>query len=172
VPDAATVLCLAVTIRACTGKSDEAKALFEELLGIPDIGREPEFAFQLGDMVRTALRVGLPEVAGELIGICEELTPLEQHALQTADALVLEHRRDLEAAAEAFEDAASRWRQFGVPWEEAQAQLGVSRCLHQLGRLSVQDHLRAARTIFERLGAGPAVAETDALLARVVASAS
>lgn len=170
--DAAIVLCLAVTINRGMGEIDAARAALTELLETPGIGHEPEYAFRLAELVQVALHVGVPELPKRLVEICERFTAVQQHALRTTDALLAEHQGDSEAAAEAFEDAALRWRQFGVPWEEAQAHLGVSRCLHQLGRASVQDHLEMARTIFERLGAGPAITETDALLARVVASAS
>jgi class 3 adenylate cyclase len=53
---------------------------------------------------------------------------------------------------------------FGVP-EEAFALLGQGRCLLGLGREpEAVPVLQAAREIFVRLGAAPALAETDALL--------
>ena len=55
---------------------------------------------------------------------------------------------------------------FGVPYEEGHALLGQGRCLVALGRApEAAAPLAAAREIFARLGAKPALAETDAWLA-------
>jgi class 3 adenylate cyclase/tRNA A-37 threonylcarbamoyl transferase component Bud32/tetratricopeptide (TPR) repeat protein len=170
--DVAVVLCLAVIINRGMGEIDAARATLTELLETPGIGDEPAYAFRLPELVRVALQVGVPELPERLVGICERLTAAQQHALRTTDALLAEDRGDSEAAVEAFADAASRWSRFGVPYEEAQAELGLSRCLFALGRLGVQDHLAVARAIFQRLGASSAISEADALLASIGASAS
>ena len=71
-----------------------------------------------------------------------------------------------EIAADMFTDAAARWQEFGVPYEEAQALLGQGRCLVTLGRApEAAAPLAAAREIFARLGAGPRSTETDEWLA-------
>ena len=55
-----------------------------------------------------------------------------------------------------------------MPYEEAQALLGQGRCLMALGRApQAAPVLAAAREIFARLGARPALKETDALLTSV-----
>jgi len=67
--------------------------------------------------------------------------------------------------------AASLWHEFGDPYEEAQAPLRQGRCLVALGRApDAAAPLAAAREIFARLGAKPALAETDALLAQLGAA--
>ena len=77
-----------------------------------------------------------------------------------------------EAAAAGFADAASRWHEFGVPYEEAHALLGEGRCLVTLGRSrEVRQPLEQARAIFTRLGANPALEETTALLASLPSAA-
>jgi hypothetical protein len=64
--------------------------------------------------------------------------------------------------------AAAGWQVFGMPHEEAQALLSQGRCLQALGRApEASGPLAAAREIFARLGAKPALAETDALLRQV-----
>ena len=64
--------------------------------------------------------------------------------------------------------AASGWREFGVPYEEAHALLGEGRCLVALGRApEVAAPLAEAREIFARLRATPALAEADCLLRQV-----
>jgi hypothetical protein len=61
----------------------------------------------------------------------------------------------------------SRWHDFAAVHEEAQALLGQGRCLVALGRASeAAAPLSAARDIFTRLGAGPALVEADEWFAK------
>jgi hypothetical protein len=70
-----------------------------------------------------------------------------------------------------FADAAARWETFEVPWEQAQALLGQGRCLLMLARAAeAREPLRTARDIFSSLGARPALAEVDRLLAQATAA--
>ena len=63
-------------------------------------------------------------------------------------------------------DAAAGWRDFCVPYEEGHALLGQGRCLVALGRApEAAGPLAAAREIFARRGAKPALGDTDAVLA-------
>ena len=81
--------------------------------------------------------------------------------------------RDLQAAADAYADAADRWERFGVVPEQAYALLGQGRCLLGLSRpTEASPVLHHAREIFERLRAAPALAETDELLERATALSS
>jgi hypothetical protein len=80
-----------------------------------------------------------------------------------------ESRGDLQAAANAYAEAADRWTGFGVVPESGFALLGRGRCLVGLGRPAEAGNvLRAAREIFERLDAAPMRTETDALLAEAI----
>ena len=82
--------------------------------------------------------------------------------------IIDEARGEHEAAATGFAAAAARWHEFGVPYEEAQALLGQGRCLVALGRASAAiTPLSGAREIFARLGAKPAMEETDELMQQV-----
>ncbi|MCX6373714.1 MAG: hypothetical protein NTX16_11685, partial [Actinobacteria bacterium] len=118
------------------------------------------------DLVRCAVILGEVEVAEQLVRRLPPGLPLVGHVLASCDAMLAEARGEHEAAAAGFADAASRWHGFGVPYEEAQALLGHGRCLVALGRApEAGAPLAAARGIFARLGARPALAETDAALA-------
>ncbi len=122
----------------------------------------------LPSMVRAALRVDEPELAERLAGRAGRRLPYGRHAVVAAHAAISESRGYLEAAADAYLDAADRWERFGVVPEQAFALLGRGRCLVGLGRRAeAEPVLRLAREIFERLGATPALAEIDALLATV-----
>ena len=116
--------------------------------------------------VRVALRCGETELGGRVAKRCHAVLPFEQGVADTTRGLL---GRGLmatqEVAARHFLDAAAHWRGFGVPYEEAQALLGQGRCLVGLGRApEAAPPLAAAREIFARLGAKPALADTDELI--------
>ena len=91
--------------------------------------------------------------------------PLQQHVLTTSNALVLELRGESGAAAGGFEAAATAWREFGMPFEQAHALFGQGRCLMARGRAQeAAPILTEARQLFRRLGATPALAEVEELL--------
>ena len=86
-------------------------------------------------------------------------SPFREHTRVTCCALLAEARGEHEAAAAGFADAAARWHDFGVPYEEGHALLGQGRCLVALDRApEAAAPLAAAREIFARLGARPALA--------------
>jgi class 3 adenylate cyclase/tetratricopeptide (TPR) repeat protein len=126
------------------------------------------WAHLLPRAVRTSLAAGDSALATRLAASLEPpLQPLAEHATIAARALVDEARGDFEAAAAGFADAASRWHDFAAVYEEAHTLLGQGRCLVALGRApEAAPVLEQAREIFERLGAKPALGETDALLAQ------
>jgi class 3 adenylate cyclase/tetratricopeptide (TPR) repeat protein len=125
--------------------------------------------YLLPEMLRTA--------RGADLALEERLTTWVPTGLPTqacvrmyGEALLAEARGAHEEAAAGFADAAARWREFGVPYEEAQALLGRGRCLVALGTAQeAAPVLEQAREIFERLKAKPAVEEAGALLARSAA---
>ena len=117
--------------------------------------------------VRVALRVGDVALAERFTAKVTPSVALYRHALASTQASIAEARGEHEAAA-GFADAAAGWHDFGVPYEEAQALLGQGRCLVALGRApEAVEPLGQAHDIFERLGARPALAETDQVLQQV-----
>ena len=82
-------------------------------------------------------------------------------------AIALESGRH-EAALSDFTEAATRWHDFAMPYEEGHALLGQGRCLVALDRApEAAAPLVAAREIFARLSARPALEETESALATV-----
>jgi hypothetical protein len=117
-------------------------------------------------VVRAAMAVGSLDLAREIAEDDSRLSPLREHGQVTCRALLAEARGERETAAAGFADAAARWHGFGVPYEEGHALLGQGRCLAALGRApEAAAPLAAAREIFARLGARPALGDTDAVLA-------
>jgi tetratricopeptide (TPR) repeat protein len=161
-----TFLSSAAIVRAALGDSAAARDLLTDVERYPAARESPEYQFVLPSMIRAAVSGGDRGLAERLVAGIEPQSRQAEHALVTAGAAIAEARGDLEQAVATYADAADRWRRFGVVPEEAFALLGQGRCLLALGR---QDEaalvLRQARGIFERLGAAPALAETDALLA-------
>ncbi len=97
--------------------------------GLPRRPRQPAYPVLLPAMVRTALGIGEPALAERLVGGLEPRYPYAEHALVAANAALAEARGDLQAAADAYADAADRWERFGVVPEQAFALLGQGRCL-------------------------------------------
>ncbi len=156
-----------VEVLSATGRIDEAVETLSEILGHERpsgiVGDEQDIPW----LSRIALGGGDPELVERMLSDLEPGVPLLDHVRATGLALLAEHGGDHEAAAAGFADAAVRWHDFGVPYEEGHALLGQGRCLVALGRApEAAAPLAAAREIFARLGAKPALAETDALLAQ------
>jgi class 3 adenylate cyclase/tetratricopeptide (TPR) repeat protein len=163
----------AAITHAALGDVTHAIALLSELAATPDIRDNSMYAAYLPALVRTALRLGEPEIAHSLGKDYQPRTPYARHALVTTTAALAEARGDHQAAADGYADAAGRWERFGVVPEHAYALQGHGRCLISLG----QPHIAApvlhqARALFDRLGAIPALAETDDLLAQATALSS
>jgi tetratricopeptide (TPR) repeat protein len=163
----------AAITHADLGNVTHATALLGELTAAPDTRDNSLFAANLPALVRTALRLGEPEIAHSLGKDYQPRTPYAHHALITADAAISEDRGDHQAAADGYADAAGRWERFGVIPEHAFALQGNGRCLISLGQpREAAPVLHQARALFDRLGAIPALAETDDLLARATALSS
>lgn len=161
-------LTVAALVRLAAGKRQAAGELLAELVETPH-GRDiPLFYAFLSEAVRTAVAVGDRMLAERLTSNFEATYPYEEHAVCAARAMVSEAQGDMEGAAGLFADAATRWVGMGVVPERAFAHLGQGRCLLALGRAAeAYEPLREAREVFAKLGAKPALAETDALLLRV-----
>jgi tetratricopeptide (TPR) repeat protein len=131
------------------------------------------YAALLPAIVRIALETGDRELGERLASGVQRGYPYAEHALSAANAALAEARGDLQAAADAYAEAADRWERFGVVPEHAFALLGQGRCLVGLGRtIEAAPVLRRAREIFDALGAVPSLAETDVLLRQAAALSS
>jgi tetratricopeptide (TPR) repeat protein len=151
--------------RLADGKSDEALKLIATFRAVPG-SMAFERAWRLPAACRIALGAGSVELALRLVDGVEPGMPVHQHALTTTSALLDEARGQHESAAATFAAAALAWHDFGVPYEEAQALLGQGRCLIMLGRApEASAPLASAHEIFARLGATPALEETQVALA-------
>ena len=147
------------------GRTEAAVRWLTEWATTPRPASTVEYAWMVPEAVRLALRCSGLELAERLGDRGDGLLPVQQHVMATVGALLAEARGAHESAAAGFADAAARWRDFMVPYEEGHALLGQGRCLAALGRApEAAAPLAAARVIFARLGAKPALAETDALL--------
>ena len=161
----AYALLAAAPVRLHLGDTEAALELLAEWESRPRPGSGPNYVVYLPEAVRTALAAGDDGLAARLAGGIDSVLPMQRHVLATTQGLLAERRGEHKTAAAGFADAAARWHGFEVPYEEAQALLGQGRCLLALDRAQgAAPVLAAAREIFARLGAKPALAETDALL--------
>jgi tetratricopeptide (TPR) repeat protein len=163
----------AAITHADLGDTTRAAALLTELAAAQDTRDNPQYAALLPALIRTALAIGHLDIAHGLATGYQPRTPYAHHALITVTAALTEARGDTQAAADGYADAAQRWEQFGVIPEYAYALLGHGRCLINLGRPhEAVSILNQSRTLFDRLAAVPALAETDALLEQATALSS
>jgi len=154
--------------RHLLGDSAGAAQLLSQVSIVHGFSPDARYAELLTEGMRIALSCGAYETAARLVEGLEPAVPIYEHILTAADAMLSAFRGEHQAAAARFADAAARWHDFGVPYEEAQALLGQGRCLVSCGStLEAAAPLAAAREIFARLGAKPALEETDELMQRV-----
>jgi class 3 adenylate cyclase/tetratricopeptide (TPR) repeat protein len=160
----------AAVARASLGQSAAAAALLSEVDAFR-IKRDP-LSMMDPELVRTAATIGDQALAERLAASEPPRYPLEAVEHDTISAILAEARGDLTVAVPAYSDAAGRWERFGDVIEQAFALLGEGRCLVALSRAAeASPALRQAQEIFEELGAAPALAETNALLATFELSA-
>jgi tetratricopeptide (TPR) repeat protein len=158
---------------AALGQSEGATALLAEVEATPGLREAPNYPAFLVGMVRVALGIGALKLAERLVADFEPHFPYAEHALVAANAALAEARGEVQAAADAYEEAAMRWEQFGQAPEHAFALLGRGRCLLALLRpTEATRDLRSAREAFAGLGARPALEEADKALAQATALSS
>jgi class 3 adenylate cyclase/tetratricopeptide (TPR) repeat protein len=163
----------AAIVHAALANTGHAAALLGEIAATPDTREDPYYAPLLCSLVRTAITVGRGDVAESLIDDYRPQTPYAQHALVASAAVLFEARGEHRAAAAGYGDAAKRWQAFRVIPERAHALQGEGRCLLQLGHAGeAAAGLQGALELFAQLGAAPALAETDSLLASATALSS
>ncbi|TML50243.1 MAG: hypothetical protein E6G23_01730, partial [Actinobacteria bacterium] len=148
---------------------EQALALLHELDRLSAV--RTELAWQLPSLLRVALALDDQTVAEQLATGIKPVTPLHEHALASAHAQLAEAAGDHSAAAQLYQQAAERWRQFGNIPERAYALLGQGRCLATLGKPEAEAALREARDLFTTLAYQPALAESRALLGESEAAA-
>ena len=162
----AYALLSAAPVRHGLGEADAALRLLSGWERRPRPGSGPNYVAYLPEAVRTALAAGDGALAERLSSGIESILPMQRNVRASLHGLLSERHGELEAATTLFAHAATRWSDFRMPYEEAHALLGRGRCLVALGRTGeAAEPLAAARELFARLEARPALAETDALLA-------
>jgi tetratricopeptide (TPR) repeat protein len=163
----------AALARAALGQDEAAAELLRELETYPGVRDNQNYPIMLPTMVRTALGIGDLALAERLVAEVEPRYTYAEHTLSATHASLTEARGDLLVAADAYADAADRWRRFGVITEQAFALLGYGRCLLTLSRpTEAAAALLDAREIFERLAAAPTLDDIDSFLRQAIALSS
>ena len=157
---------LVAAVASARSSLGHALDLLERMLAAMKEGANLEFAAFMPEAGRLAVRGKGPALIERLLSRVQGPLRVEELARESIAALLDEAHGEPEAAAAGFAAAAARWHDFGVPYEEGHALLGQGRCLVALCRApEAAAPLAAAREIFARLGARPALGDTDAVLA-------
>jgi class 3 adenylate cyclase/tetratricopeptide (TPR) repeat protein len=151
------------------GQRRQAQTLLTELEQIPETRADLYYIALLPEIVRTALALGDRDLAGRLVDGVVSVTPLSEHALVAARALLAEAAGEQTEAAALYAEAAERWREFGNVPERAYALLGQGRCLLAVGKARGEQPLTEARDLFQSMGYRPVAAEIEALVADAAA---
>ncbi|MEI6726966.1 MAG: hypothetical protein WCN81_12175 [Actinomycetes bacterium] len=170
----ATVL---LALAAASGDADGIARWLDVLDGsVAASGRGPMLSLYLPTPGREAARARVVAAVGEtplkrILALGELLTPArksDRGAGASLRGVGAETRGVFETAETHYADAARVWGEMEIPYERAHALLGQGRCLVALGRAQeAAAPLAEAREIFARLSARPALAETEAVLARI-----
>ena len=169
---AACCLLASAEVAYGNGESDVAHDLLREFDAHPEsAGFADKVAPRLPEMVRLALALDDRRLAERLGRRINTALPLDACASESLAAHLAEARGEHVVAAGRFADVASRWHDFGVPYEEGRALLGRGRCLTALRRVpEVAPVAQRAQEIFVCLAAEPALAEARRLLVPRVAA--
>jgi hypothetical protein len=169
----AVALPLMAAVRLGLGDAEAACGALDELAAMEGVRGEQGYAARLVDAARTALAAGSERLATRLLLGFEPALPMYRCAMLNAHALIAERAGKVGRAQAEFDEVATLWEGYGMPWERAQAMLGSARCLGALDHTrEATGLLRSARDLFARLGARPAIAETDTRLSRASARIS
>ncbi|UCH82999.1 MAG: protein kinase [Candidatus Latescibacterota bacterium] len=155
-------------LRLAQGRQDAASSLIDRALSdvILDLDRVRllpagvEIALATGDVATAQSRADeLASLAGRF-----ESNVFFAHAAHAAGALALT-KSDSEGALSSLSSACRYWQMADMPYEEARARLLTATAYWKTGDNDLAElEARAARAIFERLGAAADVARADALL--------
>jgi class 3 adenylate cyclase/tetratricopeptide (TPR) repeat protein len=165
-------LAVAAATERAVGDRAATLALVEEF---DQVSRERgDFrALYLQQVARECAAIGAIDLLRTLLEDNASVAAHHRWCVLTTEAVLAEAEARLEQALDLYAEAAEGWREFGHVPERGHAYLGAGRCLLGLARpTEATTELREARRAFQGLGAGPLVAETDALLERATARTS
>jgi class 3 adenylate cyclase/tetratricopeptide (TPR) repeat protein len=157
----APALTVAALVKHAQGRPVAAGRLVDELSAAMNGRSAWQWANQLPDLVRLCVATGRWQLAGDLVDRAQLPAARHRHARLTAQAVIAEASGDLHRAAQAYGEAATRWAEYGHPFEYARALLGQGRCLLLQHRREAQHHLQQAREVFSGLDARPILTETE-----------
>ena len=127
----------------------------------------------LEDSARVCLAAGDADLLRDLVEHAAPPLWRDRNCVLSARATLAELEGHHAEALELHLEAAEAWSAFPHVFEHGHALLGEGRCLLSLGRVpEARDRLMQARERFASLGAAPAIAESDELLARATAKSS
>jgi tetratricopeptide (TPR) repeat protein len=163
VPALATAAALAVA----AGQLSFAAALAHEAEEVTREGAAGLRARHLPQLVSIAFLAGAADTAHRFLDGNHFDAGRPAHAVVAARAVVAEFNDKPAEALELYEDAATRWSEYGSVLERANALFGAGRSLLELGRPNeATARLQEARTLYQDLGAAPSIGRVDDALAR------
>ena len=144
----------AAAIRAAVGDGAAAVRLVGELAAETRDRDPSKRAHELPMVTRVAVAWGAADLARAMIPSGEPNYLRSRLCIATSRAILAEADGELEDAGRRYADVANGWAAYGCPFEEAQARIGLGRCLVALGRTGeAAEHLRVGRLRAGEMGA-------------------
>ncbi len=149
-------------LRLAQGKVDAAVSAITRAM---DTGTDPigmirrlpaqiEIALAAGDLTTARTAAAELEELTERVKVGEERTPAFQASVCMAWGQIGLAEGDAAAAVKQLEHAVELWRDIGIPYETAEAQMHLGLALRKVGdEDAAVEELTAARSTFQRLGA-------------------
>ena len=157
---------MAISCALARGDHVGAEQLTVELTELLDPAHDTYTSEDLTTTARVLLPAGRADIVRRVVAGTQGGPPLITNNVASAIAMLAEHDATYVQAAAQYERAAAAWGDFGNLNEQAKALLGAGRCHAHLGDgAAARRCLTAAHPLFERLGAVPALRETEDLLA-------
>jgi class 3 adenylate cyclase len=154
-------------VEAAAAGIRQARVEGNHCLQIRVLGAHVEIAVAAGDLDTAA------SAADELESIVSEYEATSLHAMAaSARGSVRLAQGDATGALPHLQRARQAWQEVDAPYEVAEARMLLGKALRALGDDEAAAlELKAARTTFERLGAGPAAEQTGEALGELASSA-
>jgi class 3 adenylate cyclase/tetratricopeptide (TPR) repeat protein len=141
------------------GNLEAASLLIEEVEDLAKTRSDWYLMAFLPDLVRLCLATDRLTAAESLLARMRVPPVQRENCLVAGQAMLAEYDARYDEASILFSDSAARWRGKGFVFELGQSLLGEGRCLTRLKLPDATDRLIEAQTLFESLGAHPALVE-------------
>jgi class 3 adenylate cyclase/tetratricopeptide (TPR) repeat protein len=160
-----TCLVAHAVVEAALGKHREAARLVDLCGDLERAAHMNDAALRMPELARLCDSLGRWEQMKTLAGRLPPSRAYDKGTLAFVDGLLSRHEGRPREAAQSFAVAERCWARLGIPYERGMSLLAGAKCLVDVDDAGAGPALLQAEEIFRRLGALPALSETEAAIA-------